>query len=204
MPNLETMRTFVALPISDRAHQRLAGVQRKLKRTLPAGVIKWVKPAKIHLTLFFLGEVATTRLDPIQEALKVVARNSPPFTAEIGGLSAFPSPKRPSVLWVGMRDAAGQLALLHHAVNEALANVGFEPDHRSFTPHLTLGRVRRRTANRIRYQIGASLQELEVGILSQEKLSELVLFRSELRSSGAVYTRLATFELSQALANRSA
>ena len=195
MANSETLRTFVAIPLSALTHQRLAGVERKLQRACPDGVIKWVTPSKIHLTLFFLGDVMPARLIPIREALAVVARNIPPFTATVGGRGAFPDSRSPSVLWVGMRDSAGQLTLLHQAVNEALSHVGFEADRRPFTPHLTLGRVRRNTASQTKFQIGAVLQGLEIGQLATEEISELVLFRSELGHSGAVHTRLATFEL---------
>jgi len=195
MANSETLRVFVALPLSALAHRRLEGVERKLQRLCPAGVIKWVAPSKIHLTLFFLGDVMPARLIPIREALAVVARNIPPFTVTVGGLGVFPNPRSPSVLWVGMRDSAGQLTLLHQVVNEALAHVGFEPERRPFTPHLTLGRVRRNTASQTKSQIGEVLRGLNIGQLTTEELTELVLFRSELRRSGAVYTRLATFEL---------
>ncbi|MEA3309546.1 MAG: RNA 2',3'-cyclic phosphodiesterase [Chloroflexota bacterium] len=195
MTNSETWRTFVAIPLSARTHQRLDGVERKLQRSCPDGVIKWVAPSKIHLTLFFLGDVTTVRLPAIREALAVVARNIAPFAAAVGGVGAFPSPRRPSVLWVGMQDQAGQLALLHRAVNEALSHVGFEPDRRPFTPHLTLGRVRRNTATRTKSQIGAVLQGLKIGQLATETITELVFFRSQLGYRGAVYTRLATFAL---------
>jgi len=195
MSNVETLRTFVALPLSEEMHQQLGRVQRRLQHDIPHRAVKWVSPKKIHLTLFFLGEIFASRVDAIKEALAVVARNAPPIQVDIRELGVFPNPNRARVLWVGMDDPEEYLALLHLAVNEALEQLGYEPDRRPFKPHLTLGRVRRKTSRSEARRIGTLMTQTEIGTLGKETLDELVLFRSELKPTGAVYTRLGTFKL---------
>jgi 2'-5' RNA ligase len=106
------------------------------------------------------------------------------------------------VLWVGLHDPSEHLALLHLAVNEALAQLGYEPDHRPFHPHLTLGRVRRKASRAEARRIGEIMTRTPVETLGEETFSELVLFRSDLRPTGAVYTPLATFTLGNGSRNR--
>ena len=195
MSDVETLRAFVALPLSDEMHQQLEGVQRQLQRNIPHRAVKWVSPEKIHLTLFFLGDIFASRVDAIKEALAVVARNIPPIPADVQELGVFPNPSRARVLWVGMHDPEEYLALLHLAVNEALDQLGYEPDRRPFHPHLTLGRVRRKTSRSEARRIGEIVARTEIGALGREMFNELVLFRSELKPTGAEYTRLATFRL---------
>ncbi|MGC9397970.1 MAG: RNA 2',3'-cyclic phosphodiesterase [Anaerolineae bacterium] len=191
----KTVRAFVALPLSEDTHRQLDRVQRRLQRDCPPGAVKWVSPEKIHLTLFFLGDVLVERIDALREALTVVARNAAPIKTDIGGLGVFPNPNRARVLWVGVGDPAEHLALLHLAVNEALAQLGYEPDRRPFHPHLTLGRVRRRTSRADVRHIGELVTRTEIGTLGRETFDEVVLFRSDLTPTGAEYMRLATFRL---------
>ncbi len=194
MPS-ESLRSFVALPLSEATHDHLWRVEQKLKREMPPRAVRWVSPSKIHLTLFFLGDIMPEQLPEIKQALAVVAHNVQPFTATVKELGVFPHPGRPRVLWVGLEDPQNQLALLHAAVNEALASVGFEPETRPFTPHLTVGRVRRRVSRAASRQIGEVMTATQIGTLGEEPIETLALFRSDLKPSGAEYTALAIFSL---------
>ncbi len=191
----EMLRTFVALPLSDETIQQLAQVQRTLKRDCPASAVTWMAPASIHLTLFFLGEILPELVAPSQEALSVAARHVPPFTFDVGQLGAFPSVNRPSVVWVGVQEPTGKLALLHQVVNEALSRVGFQPEERKFSPHLTLGRVRRKASREEAAAVGQAVAATTVGRLSTMPATEIIFFRSQLKPAGAEYTPLAKFAL---------
>ncbi len=191
------LRVFVALPLTSELHAELARVQQRLQRTCPEGV-RWVRPEGIHLTLFFIGELSPAQLPPIRAALAVVARHALSCTATVRGLGAFPNPRRPRVIWVGLEEPTGRLALLHQAVNEALARVGCEPESRPFAPHLTLGRVQQRRGGE-EPQVGEAIsravaQPCELGTVD---FTKLVLFRSTLQPQGAVYTPLETFTLGE-------
>jgi 2'-5' RNA ligase len=195
MPNDETVRAFVALPLSEELHDALARVQERLRRNYGGRSIRWVKPSSIHLTLFFLGDTPTHQLPSIREALAVVSRNVPPFEFRVEGLGVFPNYRRPRVIWASMEEPTGYLELLHGAVNEALARVGCEPDRRPFHPHLTLGRVRRRASRQEAQEIGELVERTTPGLLGEGEAREIVLFRSDLKPTGAEYTPLERFDL---------
>ncbi|MBN2393692.1 MAG: RNA 2',3'-cyclic phosphodiesterase [Anaerolineae bacterium] len=195
MAQPETLRTFIAIPLSPQVVVKLGDVQRALRRKCSEQAVSWVKPENIHLTLFFLGDILPERQAPVEAALSVVARNVRPFTFSVKGAGAFPNLNRPRVIWVGLEEPTGQLALLHRAVNEAMANVGFQPEDRRFSPHLTLGRIRRRVSRENAQAVGEALRQVEVGHLGDVTVEELIFFRSVLKSSGAEYTPLGRFTI---------
>lgn len=196
-----TLRTFVALPLSPEVHTELASLQRLLKRCCPEGTVRWVSTDSIHLTLHFLGDILPERIEPVRSALAAVARNAAPRSGaarpefRVGGLSAFPNLSRPRVVWVGVEDAEGRIALLHQAVNEALASVGFAAENRGFSPHLTLGRVRRQADAADVRALGKIIAETEIGTLGSVPVREIIFFQSVLKPSGAIYTPLHTFDV---------
>ncbi|MBN2007334.1 MAG: RNA 2',3'-cyclic phosphodiesterase [Anaerolineae bacterium] len=191
----EMLRTFVALPLSTETVEQLAQVQRTLKRDCPPSAVTWVAPTSIHLTLFFLGEILPELVAPSQEALNVVARHVAPFTFDVGHLGAFPSIQRPSAIWVGVQEPTGKLVLLHQVVNEALSKVGFQPETRKFSPHLTLGRVRRKATREESAAVGRAIAAMKVEHLATTPATEIIFFRSQLKPTGAEYTPLAKFGL---------
>jgi RNA 2',3'-cyclic 3'-phosphodiesterase len=199
-----TLRTFVAIPLSQEVHTKLDDLQRQLKRRCPAGSVRWVVPESIHLTLHFLGDILPERVEPVRAALAAVARNAAPRPADprlafqVGGLGAFPNLSRPRVVWVGVQDPASRVALLHEAVGEALASVGFEPERRRFSPHLTLGRVKRQASAADVRTLGRVVAETESGTLGSVPVRAIIFFQSVLKPSGAVYTPLHTFSLTNA------
>lgn len=200
-----TLRTFVALPLSSEVRQAITALQGELKRLiaahrLPAGIVRWVDPGIIHLTLHFLGDILPERVEPVKTALTVVARNIPCFEFETGGLGVFPNLNRPQVLWVGVQDPSGWLALLHAAVDEALASLGFQPEQRRFSPHLTLGRVPRNAGHsdvRALGEIITATREttLSSATLGSVQVADLVFFQSVLKPTGPEYTPLGAFRL---------
>ncbi|MDT8435938.1 MAG: RNA 2',3'-cyclic phosphodiesterase [Gemmatimonadota bacterium] len=130
---------FVAIPVpADRraAIDRLAGAFRR------GGVrARWVRPERLHLTLRFLGEVPEAEVAGIVRALDGAVASRPSFRLRFGRPGAFPSPRRPRVLWLGV-EADAALGGLYADVERALAAVGHPGDGKAFRPHLTLGRVR--------------------------------------------------------------
>lgn len=197
MPTAEMLRTFVAVPLSQPLHAGLARAQRDLQRLCPVGAVRWVKTEGIHLTLFFLGETPSARVADIERVLTPVAQAAQPLQFTVGGVGAFPNLTRPNVIWVGVRDTAGTLTPLHRAVNAALASLGFQPEDRAFTPHLTLGRVNRDSGSDVVRRVGEAVGRFTLESLGEESPRQIVLFRSELRPTGAEYTALRVFPLGQ-------
>ena len=192
---MEKLRIFVAIPLPESLLDQLGDVQYRLQGKVPHRSVRWVRPQGVHLTLKFLGDTPQDRIPTVQEALKVVARNAPTCRLAAEGLGCFPSPRRPRVLWVGVSEPTGRLKALYKAVEEAMTSLGYRPERHSFTPHLTLGRVRRGASREDKRQIGEAITGTTVDRLATFVADRFTLIRSDLKPSGAVYTTLETFPL---------
>ena len=192
---MEKLRVFVAIPLPQPLLESLATVQHRLQGKVPHRSVRWVRIEGIHLTLKFLGDTPRDKIATVREALTVVGRNGPTCTLTAEGLGCFPSPRRPRVLWVGVKEPTGRLKAVYQAVEEAMISLGYKPERHGFTPHLTLGRVRRGASREDRAQISEAITRTEVGQLASFEVDCLELIRSELKPSGAEYTTLKTFIL---------
>jgi 2'-5' RNA ligase len=192
---METLRVFIAIPLPDPLRKELADVQYRLKSRVPHRSVRWVKTTGIHLTLKFLGDTPEDEIPVIQDALRVIARNAPSCTLTAEGLGCFPSPRRPRVLWVGVTEPTGCLKVIYQAVEEAITSLGYDRERHSFTPHLTLGRVRRNTSQEAQAQISEAITGMRVGKLMDFTADRVELIKSDLKPSGAEYTTLESFTL---------
>ena len=131
------MRLFVALNLPKKERDRIFKTTRGLREEeLP---IRWVEAGHYHLTLKFLGEVHPDRVEHVQRVLDRVAGGTQAFDVKMRGFGAFPTIRRPRVLWLGA-DPSPALRCLKQDLEWALAECGFERETRAFHPHLTLGR----------------------------------------------------------------
>ena len=179
------IRSFLALAVAADIHARLVLLKRELAAT--EADVRWVRDEALHATVKFLGSVATEILDDMRDALGSALASVPAFEARVAGIGAFPTLKRPRVLWVGLH--AEPLARLAAVVDETAARFGFAPENRPFRSHITLGRVSTLSGwPRLEVEVRRRLDE-EFGNSAME---ELVAFRSDLRRGGAVYTKLWT------------
>jgi 2'-5' RNA ligase len=194
---MTTIRSFIAIELSDEARAALGDLQDQLKRVAPAQAIRWTAPESIHLTLHFLGDVAPETVPKVSSLMEQVASAYPLFTVTLGGLGCFPNTRRPRIIWAGVSGQIDILARLHNELGENLKTLGFTLDTRPYSPHLTLGRVKDRIPPRQLAQLGQTLEQTQptVGSLSALPVSEISLMKSELKPAGAVYTRLAMAKL---------
>ena len=192
---METIRTFIAIPLPHPLLEKLTALQRRLEKQIPPRSVRWVRAEGIHLTLKFLGDTPTEKVPDIEQALAAVARHAPACTFTVEGLGCFPNPRRPRVVWVGVQEPMGRLAVLQDAIEEVMAPFGYPPEGRGFTPHLTLGRVRRKVSKEDVRQVGEAVTATEVGLLADVPVGYFTLIRSVLKPAGAEYTRLAEFKL---------
>jgi 2'-5' RNA ligase len=195
---METIRAFIAISLPEPVLNRLADLQRELERRVPSRSVRWVRPTAIHLTLKFLGDTPEDKLSGIRQALAAVARHAPSCTFTIDGLGCFPNPSRPRVVWVGVQEPTGRLAALQGAVDEVMAPFGYPPEGRGFTPHLTLGRVRRKAARNDAARVGEVVASTPVGILAEVPATGFAIIRSVLKPDGPEYSELAEFPLHSA------
>lgn len=192
---MDNLRIFVAIPLPQSLLEQLDRVQLRLEGKVPHRSIRWVGSNGIHLTLKFLGDTPRDEIPTIREALTVVARHAPRCTLTAEGLGCFPSPRRPRVVWVGVSGANGCLKGLFKAVEEAMTSLGYPPERHGFTPHLTLGRVRRGASGSDQSQMSEAITGTRVGELTTFTAERFELIQSELKPSGAEYTTLHAFEL---------
>lgn len=197
---MAAIRSFVAVELGEEVKQRLAEIQRQLKTMTPGGVVRWVQPDSIHVTLKFLGDVPEERIRAIVAALERECAPVAPLAFTVAGAGCFPNARRPNVVWIGVEDPVGQLAALQRAVERALNPLGYPPEGRPFKPHLTLGRVNRSVSDADLRKVGELVSGLRVAHLGQVQVAEVVLMRSDLSPAGARYTPLARIPLSGAIA----
>jgi len=185
------MRTFVAVELDESCRKALVSAVDSL-RDLAAGV-RWVGPGALHLTLKFIGEIDELDLPRAIECLQGAAAAAGPFRMRVAGLSGFPPRGTPRVVHVGVEEPTGALSALQAAVEESLADgLGIAPEKRRYIPHVTLGRVKKRSACPTVQEMSAALERQDFG---EVDVDSLVLMKSDLRPSGAVYSVVHHFPL---------
>ncbi|MGQ9666787.1 MAG: RNA 2',3'-cyclic phosphodiesterase [Anaerolineae bacterium] len=189
------IRSFVAVPLGEELHRELDRLLRRLQADAPPGAVKWVPAANIHLTLKFLGDIRPEQVEPILKALGTAVGELPPFSFVVEGFGCFPGVRRPRVLWAGVRETTGRLQVLQERVERALNPLGFPPEGRAFSPHLTLGRVREGVRPAELRGISQWIERTHVGELGVHTVTTVILFRSDLRPAGPIYTPLGEIPL---------
>jgi 2'-5' RNA ligase len=187
---MTSIRAFVAIELDETIKAALGTAQNELKRSPVAHIGKWVAPQSIHLTLKFLGDIPESQVLAIGQALQCACAGFQPFAISLTEMGCFPNAQRPRVVWVGVGGNVEALTQLQRAVESEINPLGFEPERRGFTPHLTLARVRDKARSSERQELGQLLTQVRVEPSTGMTVQELSLMRSELRPSGAVYTRL--------------
>lgn len=186
------IRAFIAVDIPEDVRAAVEEAQARLKRAHTGVKISWVKLASAHLTLQFLGYVEETVVEKIKVALETVARRHEAFELPVRGAGAFPNENRPRVLWVGCDDTEGKLKALAAAVQTAMQPLGFEPEHREFSAHLTLGRLKFPRPDVALTRALDSIKDKAFGTLRVEAMH---LVQSELHPEGSIYTKLSSHDL---------
>ena len=194
-PEDQSLRLFVAVDLPQQVREALGSLQENLRRhDLPD--LRWVRPPGIHLTLKFLGETPAARVRAIREAMAGATRGRRRFRLALGEPGTFGGRRGARVLWVGTQGDLEPLARLQQRVEKALESLGFPPERRAFSPHLTLARVPDRAGSDERQTVWELAKTIEVPAASAVTIDELSLMRSILGPGGAVYERVAAFPLS--------
>lgn len=188
-------RLFIAVELNMEVRQAIGRVQAELKRQAPPKAVRWTNPDAIHLTLKFLGDTPAQKAPAIVQGLSAAAAGFEPFPMRVAGFGCFPNPHRPRVLWVGVPEIPRPLAGVQRAVDLHMARLDYARESRAFSPHLTLGRVNDRLAAADIQALSAVLSRTQVGELGIVQVQEVVLFKSDLRPDGAIYTALARAQL---------
>jgi len=189
----QSLRLFVAVDLPGQVREALGRLQGELRRH-DLSRLRWVRPQGVHLTLEFLGETPAGRVAAITKALAGATGGRRSFSLALGAPGAFGNRRGPRVLWLDVIGDVEPLRELQAAVEEALAGVGFPPEQRKFSPHLTLARVPQPAPPGTAERIAQALQAVTPPQVEFD-VREVVLMRSILQPGGAVYERLAAFPL---------
>ena len=182
----KTLRAFIAVEVAAEAKEALAQVVARWRQLAPS-TVRWVDSQGLHLTLKFLREIPPQQVEGVTTAMRQAAEGVRPFTLDLGDAGAFPNPRRPRVLWVGVTGELEPLGQLYQRLEAGLAGVGFPREGRTFFPHLTLGRVR--DPQTVIPLPGEAVSQV------RWQVDHLSLIQSTLTPSGALYTRLSEVTL---------
>ena len=183
------VRAFVAVEVDERLRQQVARVQTGLRDAAPGA--KWVDPALCHITLKFLGSVPAERLPDIGQACRRAAAAAHAFALGFRGVGAFPRWRGARVRWMGLADGLSHLGPLQSAVERELAGLGFAPESRPFSPHLTLARFKQPPDRALE----DAARRFETERFGSVHVGEVLLMRSDLRPTGPVYSPIERFPL---------
>jgi len=185
---MTVIRAFIAIDLPLSIQQKLNDVLLSVKCPQTSAV-RWTPAKNIHLTIKFLGDVSPANVDLLARILKSEVSRHRPFEIRVGELGAFPSIRRPRVVWIGV-EAPPTLLSLQRGIEAETVRLGYAAEERPFSPHLTLGRVTHNASPEEVHKIADVLSSQQIGELGCAVVDHICLFRSDLQPGGAVYTPL--------------
>jgi 2'-5' RNA ligase len=185
------MRLFIGveLPaaVKEMAAKQLGDLRQRVRKAAPSASIRWVEAANLHITLWFIGEVDEARAEALRSSMGA-AFTTPRFDVKLEGLGVFPPGGLPRVVWIGLAAGREPLLALYGEIRDRLAPLGYEPEARGFSPHLTVARVKAITsggAKTLRTVLASCPPALE-----KYSQTAVTLFRSRTSPKGAQYESL--------------
>jgi 2'-5' RNA ligase len=183
------MRLFIGIELPDDVKRAAASVaddmRGEIAREASRAVLRWVPPENLHITIWFIGEVDDDRASAIR-AVMATPFAVPAFMLRIGGAGTFPPPSGdPRAVWLGLVEGRESLLPIHAEVTERLGTLGFAPEKRPYSPHLTIARVkdiRHREAPAVRGATSRAPREIAACAIGA-----VTLFRSRTSPKGSQY-----------------
>ena len=185
---MNLLRAFIAVEIPLHLRQAVCGATSDLQKEIKS-LVRWVPKENMHLTLKFLGDVAPSNVDMLTQMINAEAGLFDCFDLHLNGLGSFPSLKRPRVIYIGIQ-APAVLEALHRGIESASRRLGYESEDRGFSPHLTIGRVKQNITATEQQAIRRALEGTQVDALGTARIDSLHLYKSDLKPTGSIYTRL--------------
>lgn len=179
-----TIRAFIAVEIPEKIISSIGKVQERLKDHKLK--VRWVRPKSMHLTLKFLGHIPEEDTEKVGGVLLETVKGYSPLSLKAKGMGVFPGIKRPRVIWVGFAGQLETLVRLQKTLDEKLETIGFPREKRPFKGHLTLGRIKTRIDPK---KFGDVLRTFSIFETETFTADRIILYQSDLKPSGAVYTK---------------
>ncbi len=175
---VQRRRLFTGISLTPEVRRFVAGLTERLSTTIAD--VGWVSPGNLHVTLKFLGACDNDQASRIVEIMHNAAEYLP-LRLQVGGVGAFPSQRSARVLWVGTSDLEDRIVKVYNVLDKGAEKCGFQRENRRYTPHVTIGRSRKKAV-----RLAPGLEENFTEKLTM-KASEIVLFESVLKSTGVEY-----------------
>jgi len=177
-------RIFLAVDLSDAARAVCAAHIESLRARFPKVRVGWERPEKVHVTLKFLGDTAEDVMQDLEAGVRKVAGRHTVVPMRLTGPGVFPSPSKPRILWIGLKDV---LSPIHRELEDICADLGFEREKKVFRPHVTIGRIRQPFDARelAGVHIASQIEPVEFEVVG------LVIYESKLQPSGSIYSKVA-------------
>lgn len=183
------LRVFIAIELPQPLQAAIEKQIVRLRQTLGDEIVRWVPTQNMHLTLKFIGNIASSHLDFLKQLLTRTAESHPQFDLQIGGIGSFPNSKRPRILWAGIHTPA-DLASMQRNIEAGASRLGYEKEERPFSPHLTIARVRQNIEPADLQKIRYAVDGIQIGNIGSARIDSIHLYKSELQASGSIYTKL--------------
>jgi 2'-5' RNA ligase len=184
------MRLFIAVPVSGVVKEEVRKVIDDFPVENPPW--RWIPVENYHLTLRFLGETDAGMISPIGESVEGVVSEISPFEISFGPFGAFPSMRRPRVVFFKVDSGVEELSNMAHLLEREMRELGFKEEKRKFRAHLTLARIRRSLPRAVKIEM-ESVPPLPPK--ARQSVGNVVLMESILGREGAKYRELSRFEL---------
>ena len=185
---MNLLRAFIAIEIPLGIRETVCKAITPLQNGLGSAV-RWVPMENMHLTLKFLGDVSPANVEMLSQMLHAEADLFHCFDLHLSGLNSFPNLKRPRVIYIGIQ-APTILEALQRGFDSASRRLGYESEERGFSPHLTIGRVKQTITATEQQTIRRALEDARIDLLGTARVDSVHLYKSDLKPSGSVYTRL--------------
>jgi RNA 2',3'-cyclic 3'-phosphodiesterase len=189
MSDEKAIRAFLAVDPPEEVFREIIEIQEHLRKAIQ-GDIRWVRPEGMHLTLKFFGYVYQSDVANISLVVKNNVANMKALLLNVRNLGAFPTAMRPRVLWLGIDGDTDALISLQAKMDTEFQEYGFKKEERPFRPHLTLARVKEPKGL---VGLAEAVKKNEEYAAGSFTVSGLTLFKSDLRPTGAIYTKLSYF-----------
>jgi len=190
----DKLRCFIAISPGANIVSAISDVQNRLRRHLTASPIRWTGMSQWHLTLRFLGAIESAQLPAVIAACQAIAEDSFSFSLILSRLGSFPPRRSPRVLWLGVKEDAENLRVLHQEIQIGTATIGNPPDAgRDFHPHITLARIKNASLALPAWE--SVVRDMGSLVFESWQVDAFHLVRSHLSPAGASYETLQTFHL---------
>jgi 2'-5' RNA ligase len=185
---MNLLRAFIAVDLPFEIRDAIGRAMAPLQKGV-GSIVRWVSMENMHLTLKFLGDVSPSNVEMLSQMLQAEADLFNCFDLRLSGLGSFPNLKRPRVIFIGIQ-APPTLEALQRGIESASRRLGYESEERGFSPHLTIGRVKQNVTPTEQQAIRRALEETRIDSLGTARVDSVHLYKSDLKPSGSVYTKL--------------